>query len=179
MQVVEKIRSHSNTVKLTLISIKPISKEVQHLVEEENLEKNAFQFQERQVISPIEQNSQIKMVEKTAPIIVANNKSTSTAATQATPKSQKLRHRFFRLPDNNISKSDVSNLVDNDNAVNRAASKLTNLAKNSSANLPLLSYSFRGKNSFILPNSKNLFSKSKNLIFKSTSNINNDSAPIC
>jgi len=180
VQVVEKIRSHTNTVKLTLISIQPLSKDPSTLNEvHQNKDKMSFQFQERPVIVESEKNVENKTQpsKTTKPIIVQSSKTIGPAAGS---KSQKLRHRFFRLPESTagLSKCAADTFLENDNAA-IAASKLASLAK--SSNIPHLSFSFRDKNSVILSNSKNLFSKSRNnvSIFKSTTTLNhNESEPI-
>ena len=115
---------------------------------------------------------------------------TSTASppsTTITPKSQKLRHRLFRMPQTNASSSlsaATANLLGKENnhssLVIAAATKLTNLAKASSTNMPHLSRSYKDINhidNIILmstnTNSKNLLKSRNNFsIFKSTSNLN-------
>ena len=168
-------------MKLTLISIQPLSKETTNSNESQKIEKNSFHFQERQIIAENEKNIEnktspsTKTTKNTEPIIMQSSKTVGTAAGS---KSQKLRHRFFRLPETTagLSKSSTDNFLGNDNAANNAASKLASLAKASSTSIPLLSFSFRDKNAVLLSNSKNNFNKSRNniSIFKSTSNLTNN-----
>jgi hypothetical protein len=165
-----------------LISIQPLSKDPSNLNEvQQNKDKMSFQFQERPVIEESEKNVENKTQSSktTKPIIVQSSKTIGPAAGS---KSQKLRHRFFRLPESTagLSKCAADTFLENDNAA-IAASKLASLAKASSSNIPQLSFSFRDKNSVILSNSKNIFSKSRNnvSIFKSTTTLNhNESEPI-
>lgn len=133
MQVVEKIRSQTNSVKLTLVSVKPIPKEVPIFCEdqERNRIKNCSDTGKSTKESPVKFYSTGCF---STPQMNENHIWWANQADEpqsAAPKTPKLHQRFFRLP-HSSSKTSILNLNSADSAITNAAQKLCNLARGAS-----------------------------------------------
>ncbi|CAF0715873.1 unnamed protein product [Brachionus calyciflorus] len=143
-QVVAKIRSQITSVKLTLISVRQIPKEIPIFCQDNefNKIKNCSDKIENAIMTP---SSRKKILSNnfntTEPSLVENhiwwNKENDKKP--SSPKTERQKQRIFKLPQNSTkshtrSKSPFINFVEN-NIVTSTASKLCNLARNTSSNL--------------------------------------------
>lgn len=130
-QVVDKIRSQVNSVKLTLINIRSIPKEIPIFCDD-NENKKIKNCSDKLLTNTITPSCKKK-------IISTNFNSTNSAMnennigwneSETISKGQKIRQRFFRLPNSKTETRSKSPFVQMENNLNKLCNQITDKIKN-------------------------------------------------